>query len=261
MADFILIPVAMVSYLCAIMAVTLSLKAPQARWQWLATGLSITALSLHATLLHQKIDIGIGQNLAALNLISLTFWFTGLVAVLVGLTQQMNHLKIILFSLSLLSIALMAIFPGCQIIQMANNPKQLMHVLLSTAAFGVFYLAGFQAVLLAIQEYQLHHRKLNTLLRALPSLQTMEVLLFQLLVMGFILFTGVVITSIWFFYAVLTPQLIQKMAISLLVWSTFATLLVGRVWYGWRGQLAVRWTISGVILVTVVYFSSKLFVY
>jgi ABC-type uncharacterized transport system permease subunit len=36
---------------------------------------------------------------------------------------------------------------------------------------------------------------------------------------------------------------------ALLSWATFAALLVGRYAWGWRGRTALRWTITGFVLV------------
>jgi ABC-type uncharacterized transport system permease subunit len=37
----------------------------------------------------------------------------------------------------------------------------------------------------------------------------------------------------------------------------FAALLAGRQLYGWRGRIAIRWTLSGFIILLLAYLGSK----
>jgi ABC-type uncharacterized transport system permease subunit len=131
------------------------------------------------------------------------------------------------------------------------------HLVLSTAAFCVLCLAALQAMLLAIQEKQLHHKRLTGIIQKLPPLQTMETVLFRLMGLGFVLLTGVLITSIVSFENIFAPQLVHKTLFALLAWGMFAGLIVGRYYFGWRGKLAIRGTLGGFIVLGVVYFGSK----
>jgi len=40
-------------------------------------------------------------------------------------------------------------------------------------------------------------------------------------------------------------------------WCIFAALLAGRRIYGWRGRVALRWTLAGFIVLIVAYIGSK----
>ena len=44
---------------------------------------------------------------------------------------------------------------------------------------------------------------------------------------------------------------------SVLSWVVFATLLVGRVRFGWRGRLAIRWLVAGSALLLLAYVGSR----
>lgn len=135
---------------------------------------------------------------------------------------------------------------------------ELMHIFLSTVAFGVFYLAAFQALLLSFQEFQLHRRQYNLLMKALPPLEKMEALLFSILKIGFVLLTSILITSMWCFYPGFNGLLLKKFLISVLAWLVFVILFLGRHILGWRGQIVARWTLAGVVLVTILYFFIKI---
>ena len=42
-----------------------------------------------------------------------------------------------------------------------------------------------------------------------------------------------------------------------LSWLTFGVLLAGRWLYGWRGRTALRWTLSGFVLLILAYVGSR----
>jgi ABC-type uncharacterized transport system permease subunit len=88
----------------------------------------------------------------------------------------------------------------------------------------------------------------------------METLLFRIIALGFVLLTAVLISSSLFFENIFAAHLLHKTLISLLAWGVFAGLLLGRYYFGWRGKLAIRATMSGVCVLIVIYFGSKLFI-
>jgi ABC-type uncharacterized transport system permease subunit len=45
--------------------------------------------------------------------------------------------------------------------------------------------------------------------------------------------------------------------LSLLGWSTFAALIAGRQWRGWRGRRATRWLYVGALLLLLAYVGSR----
>ena len=134
----------------------------------------------------------------------------------------------------------------------------LFHILLSTLTFTVLCIAALQALSLAFQEYLLRHKRATGFINLLPPLETMEVWLFRIITIGFILLTIVLITSLWSFHPIWVSPLWQKTLLSLFAWLVFAGLLSGRCILGWRGWLAVRWTLCGVCLVIVTFFGSEL---
>jgi ABC-type uncharacterized transport system permease subunit len=40
-------------------------------------------------------------------------------------------------------------------------------------------------------------------------------------------------------------------------WGVFTTLLAGHGLYGWRGRIAIRWTLSGFFILMLAFFGSK----
>ena len=49
----------------------------------------------------------------------------------------------------------------------------------------------------------------------------------------------------------------HKTVFGVLSWIIFAALLGGRHVYGWRGRVAVRWTLAGFLMLVLAYVGSK----
>ena len=134
-----------------------------------------------------------------------------------------------------------------------------LHIVLATLSFGVLCIAGLLAVLLAIQEGCLRYKKMPRVMSALPALETMEILLFRVIQLGFVLLSIVLVTSLYFYYALLLTQsyFLQKALLVMLAWLVFAWLLLGRYHRGWRGRKAIYGTLFGVFLLFITYFGSQ----
>jgi ABC-type uncharacterized transport system permease subunit len=221
--------------------------------------LGCLAISTHSYLLYRWIDIDSGQNLTVLNLLSLTLWLISCLLIIVAaLRKPIAYLAILIFPLAALSIVLTNSFPAHHIVHTAANPKQLIHIILSIVAFSILVSAGLQALVLAWQEKQLRQKYSHSIIQKLPPLETMEKLLFQMIAAGAVILGVVVMTSIYFFHAILLQQLLQKTILALTTWIIFIVLLIGRHFFGWRGKKAIYCTIGGVLLLTITYFSSMI---
>ncbi len=134
----------------------------------------------------------------------------------------------------------------------------LLHILLSTLTLIILGIAALQALLVGMQEWLLRHAQTSLLIQRLPPLEIMELYLFRLIATGFILLSIVLISSVIVFHPLWISPIWQKLLLSLFAWLVFAILLLGRWRLGWRGRLAIRCTIMGVLLITLVYFGSVL---
>ncbi len=219
-----------------------------------ATGVVvITATALiHSILLYRWIDGGQGQNLALMNILSLLFWLAIVLILLISLKKKsVLNLLVVLLPIASLTVLGGAVFPGENILYTGNSPKQLGHILLSVVTFAVLCVAGLQSIFVSLQDYVIRQRPSSPLLQALPPLQTMEIRLYRFILMGFLLLTAVIASSIWFFYAKLFGAFFDKTFLSLLGWGIFAVLLVGRYFGGWRGPVSRQMTVGGVLIVLV----------
>ncbi len=140
----------------------------------------------------------------------------------------------------------------------AGSTEIKAHILSSVMAFGVLSVAGVYALFVALIDHFLHKHHLNKLIRTLPALDILEVLLFQLIGAGFALLTISLGTGLVFVNDLFAQHLAHKTILSIIAWLVFGTLLWGRWFRGWRGQVAVRMTLAGMALLLLSYFGSKL---
>lgn len=128
------------------------------------------------------------------------------------------------------------------------------HILLSILAFSILSLAAAQALLLGMQDYILRSHKPGSLVLSLPSLQTMENLLFLMLSTGFVLLSLALVVGFFEVDKLFT----HKIIFSIIAWLIYGVLLAGRQFAGWRGRQAVRFTLSGTAFLILAFFGSKL---
>tara|TARA_R110002050_G_scaffold57423_3_gene128903 strand:- start:60139 stop:60933 length:795 start_codon:yes stop_codon:yes gene_type:complete len=197
-----------------------------------------------------------GWDLSLFSTLTIAAWLMAFIALILGARQKYAHPGIIIYPLVALSLILKTSVHSEPTIRLAN-PALEWHILLSLAAYSLFTLAALQAIVLAIQEQQLRQRHLVGLARKLPPLQSMETTLFQLIAAGFILLTLGLTTGLFFIEDIFAQHLIHKTILSLIAWCVFATLLQGRIRYGWRGKTAIKWTLVGFIFLVFAYFGSK----
>ena len=218
-----------------------------------------SALVLHAVTLYTSLSVGEGLNLAFINAVSLVAWAVALLFIAAALYRPIDNLGIAIMPVAGLTILAAWLWPGRAVILPAGTGLQSVHIVISVLAYGLLTLAVIQSLVLLAQERQLRHRQTGSFLRALPPLETMEHLMFQLIGLGFLLLTLTMVSGVMF-----SEQLFGKplrfthhTVLSLLSWIVFGVLLLGHWRFGWRGRPAVRWTLGGFTLLALAYFGTK----
>ena len=124
-------------------------------------------------------------------------------------------------------------------------------------AYSILIIAGIQAVLVYLQNKQLKNHNTSGLVKALPPLQTMDALLFEMIWIGMLLLTIAFFVGWPYITDIKEQHLLHKTALSIMSWIIYATLLFGRFRFGWRGITASRWTLAGTGFLILAYFGSK----
>ncbi len=220
----------------------------------LATG----GLVLHGALLLSRLGLAGELNLALTSAFSLVAWVVAVLFIVVSLVRPIENLGILILPFAGLTVLIEWLWPGSRLLQQPGTP-QTIHIVVSMLAYGLLTLSAVQAVLLSLQERRLHGHHPGGFVRALPPVQTMETLMFQLIVAGFLLLTGTVVSGLFFSEQVFGRplRLNHHTVLAILAWTVYGILLFGRWRLGWRGRVAVRWTLAGFALLVVGYFGSK----
>ena len=216
------------------------------------------AICLHALVLYQNVATVAGFNLAFFNAASLIAWVIALLLWLSLLRQPVENLVIVLFPLAALTIGLAGYFPSEPILPSKQEFGITLHILFSIVAYSLLSISALQALFLALQDYQLHHKHPGRVMQILPPLQVMETLLFQMIGWGFISLSLSLISGIIFLEDIFAQHLVHKTVLSIVAWCLFAMLLWGHWRYGWRGKIATSWSISGFLVLMLAYFGSKM---
>jgi ABC-type uncharacterized transport system permease subunit len=219
--------------------------------------IGLAAIVVHASLLYPAILTSSGLNLGFFYAASLIALTTALLLILASLFEPVENLGIPVFVLAALSILLLLVNPAQHLLTESSSWQLDTHILTSLLAYSILGLAVVQAVLLAIQDSHLHNRQPGGFIRALPPLQVMEALLFQMIAAGYALLTLALVTGVLFLEDIFAQHLVHKTVLSIIAWGVFGTLLWGRWRFGWRGRVAIRWTIGGFIFLMLAYFGSK----
>jgi ABC-type uncharacterized transport system permease subunit len=220
--------------------------------------LGFGAVVLHASVLYPELITGQGMNLDFFNAASLTALLTALVLLVAAIKQPVENLGIALLPVAAVTVALATWYPGQDTVIEARPWQLQLHILFSVLAYSLFALAAVQSVLLAIQDRHLRNRHPGGFIRALPPLQVMEHLLFQMIGSGFVLLSAALLTGVVFLEDIFAQHLVHKTILSIVGWVIFGVLLWGRWKFGWRGNTAIRWTLSGFAFLILAYFGSKL---
>ena len=221
--------------------------------------LVLVPLLLHTALLARTAFAPDGLHLGLGNAVSAILWLTVLIYWLANFFHRLDGLQSLVLPLAAVAALLPAVFPSVKPLPHTDLAAFKIHLLIAMAAYSLLTIASLHVLLMTLIERRLHEGALPPKLRQLPPLLTMEKLLFQIIWAGFILLTLTILSGV-----VCSEELFGKAAkfnhktvFGILSWVIFAALLAGRHVYGWRGRIAVRWTLTGFLMLVLAYVGSK----
>lgn len=217
----------------------------------------IAALACHGWAILQIIFLPGGADLSLLPMACAVSWLLALLGLAGTLRAPTRKLLPPLYLLAVIS--LLSLLSPARAAPSAGVATGLgVHILLSVFAYSVITVSACQAVILSLQHHQLKARNLHGLINTLPPLQTMELLLFDLLAAGLMLLTLSILSGALFLDDIFAQQMVHKTFFTLAAWLIFSSLLWGRIRRGWRGKTAVRGTLTGFSALMLAYFGTKI---
>jgi ABC-type uncharacterized transport system permease subunit len=222
----------------------------------LAVGLP---LAIHTFLLYRSVFNGAQMYFGVGNSVSVIIWLTVLIYWLAGFFYRLEGLQVFIAGAAAILVWSPLVFPSVRPLSHTDSPAFRLHLLISLLAYSLFTIASLQALLMAALERRLHSGRLPKFLQSLPPLLTMERMLFRIIAVGFVLLTLTLCSGMLFSEELFGKplQVTHKVVFAIIAWCIFAALLAGRQVYGWRGRLALRWTVAGFTALVLAYIGSK----
>ncbi len=219
------------------------------------------ALVLHGMLAYRQILSPEGLDLGVANAVSLLVWLTLLIYWLGGLAfEGLSSILGMMAPVALLAVLLQAAIPTHHYVTYGGSALFTLHFVIAMLAYSLFTVAAVHALVMLAEEKWLHRGVLPPFLRSLPPLMEMERLLFRILIAAFVLLTLTVVSGVFFSEQVFGKPftLTHKTVFAILSWLIYAGLITGHFVAGWRGRLAVRWTLAGFTALLLAYVGSKI---
>ncbi len=216
------------------------------------------AVIAHTVMLTDSLWNDAGINFSLPGTAALIILIIVLILLITAANKPVEKLGLLIFPLAATFLVLTLVFPQQSQPPPTSSVGMQTHIFSSIIAFSILNIAAIQAILLAVQDHQLHHHKSNRFIRSMPSLQTMESLLFQMIGAGLVLLTCSLVSGSMFIENLFEQHLAHKTILSILAWILFCVLLWGRTRHGWRGKIAIRWTLGGFASLMLAYFGSRM---
>ena len=219
----------------------------------------LMALAVHGLSLSQELFSEGGMRFGFSLALSLMLWLALLLYWLESFYARMEGLQMLGLPLAAVCVLLPVVYPGQRLTFNVDSLAFRMHFLIAMLAYSLFTLAALHALLMAVAERQLHSGRVSPLLTGLPPLMTMEKLLFRLIHVAFLLLTLTVASGVLFSETLFGKPLPldHKTIFAIVAWFIFAALLLGRHLRGWRGRVALRWTLAGFVALMLAYVGSR----
>ena len=197
-------------------------------------------------------------NFSFFSTASLVSLIVSLLLLLAMLNKPVQNLGIFIFPLTAVMLFLELTFPEKQRSLNTHSWQMNLHILTSVVSFSLLNIAAIQAILLAIQNQQLKSHPPKRYIQSMPPLESMESLLFQMIGAGMVFLTVALLTGFIFVNDLFAQHLAHKTFFSIMAWLVFSGLLIGRRRFGWRGAMAIKWTLLGFLFLLLAYFGSKM---
>ncbi len=222
-------------------------------------GVMLLALLCHAASLRLELFAEGQMHFGFAIALSVMMWLAMTLYWIESFYANMDGLQVLGLPLTAVAVVLPGFFAAPHILPNAGTPGFRLHFLMAMLAYSLFTLAALHALLMAVAERHLHRGRITPFLSGLPPLLTMEALLFRLIHVAFFLLTLTVLSGALFSETLFGKAFTfnHKTVFALLSWAIFAALLIGRHLRGWRGRIALRWTLSGFAALLLAYVGSR----
>jgi len=224
--------------------------------RWLPKLLLLIAICAHAAALGNYLFTDQNTvNVHILNLFGLLALLIAMLSLSFSVSKPSAMLDLSIYPIAILSLLLLLIPHGGTFIDHYDQ-RMGVHIISSLLSYALLSICALLAMQIAVQDMLIRRGRIIWPFQHL-SIMSQEKLLFRLMTFGVLLLTVSLITGLLFVDNLFAQHLAHKTALSIMSWLVFTGLLLGRWRFGWRGRLAIRLTLSGMLLLLLAYFGSK----
>jgi ABC-type uncharacterized transport system permease subunit len=231
--------------------------APQARpWERAAL---LLPLVLHGALLYRDLFVTPELRFGFAQALSAMMFLAVLMCWLESFAYPIEALYPMVLAAGALCAPLPVFFAGRAFADAVSVEFRL-HLVFGMLAYSLFTVAMLHALLIARVENRLHGAPgFGGPLAGLPPLLSLERLVFGLIAAAVLVLTATLVLGVAYSEAFLgrAMRFEHKTVFVVLSWLIFGLLLAGRWRYGWRGRTALRWTLTGFVLLMLAYPGSR----
>lgn len=235
---------------------------------WVLRGVIATGLLSAGVLLYRVLFQEDGLHFGFVSGLMCVAWVAASVAFMEGFFNRVRLLEMVVFPFCALVFTLPLLVKEEALVPIASEFMFRLHLIIAISAYSLMGLAAVHACIMVWQEKALHNPNLSVpegrklqehILDQLPSLISMESTLFRQLWAGFGLLTLTLISGFVFAEQWTGKALVldHKTLFSLVSWLSFAILLGGRLFGGWRGKRAVNWCLGSYAVLVLAYFGTQ----
>lgn len=162
----------------------------------------------------------------------------------------------IVYCLAIINLILQTFLPFSMAQHLIHDIGLFLHIGLALLAYAVCFISTLYAVQLWWIDRNLKSKKL-ALSPIIPPLMTVERHFFRLMLSGEILLTLTLVSGAIYLADFFASYNIQKAILSFFAWIILGVALLGHWKWHWRGKKMIIYSISGMILLSMAYFGSR----
>ena len=215
------------------------------------------ALIAHAVWLWTQLDAG-NARLSITQTLSLVGMTTALIAIITGVNTRGKALAGVLFILAGPTTLATLFGDGGATDGSSGGWPLIAHIVFSIISYTLLADAATFALIMAWKERQVRRGRLSSLAARMPPIQALDGDLFIAIAAGFVILSLSIFSGLIFVSDLQMQRLTHKTLLTLSAWIVFGLLLIGRWRFGWRGMIAVRWTLIGFVCLALAYFGSRI---
>lgn len=223
--------------------------------------LGLLATVLHSVTLYNDLVLVSGSNFTITNVVSLmSFIMASCVTLALPKWKTAWFPLLIVYAFAICSVAAASFVKGSFIRNWQEHTGFLFHLGIALFSYALFFLALIYAFQLKWLDRKLKSKKMF-FCSILPPLMTVERHFFTLTLAAQAMLTITLVSGMIYLHHFFAPEHIHKAIFSFLAWIIYSIQLLGQWKLRWRGKRVLIYSISGMMLLSIGYFGSRIIVH